>query len=80
MPTNYNDILRVIKKSLSKFDNSIPLLQERLYKEMITEIKRLDTKGDRIAVTVKNLSILSSIKNKLNRLILNQLNVGYVPR
>jgi hypothetical protein len=38
---------------------------------MISQIKRLDTKGDRIAVTVKNLSILASIKSKLNRLILN---------
>jgi len=39
---------------------------------MIQEIKRLDTKGDRIAITVKNLSILTSIKNKLNRLVLNK--------
>lgn len=72
MPTNYNDILRVIKKSLSKFDKSIPALQDKLFKEMLTEIKRLDTKGDKISVTVKNLSILTSIKNKLNRLILNK--------
>lgn len=39
---------------------------------MIQQIKRLDTKGDKISVTVKNLSILASIKNKLNRLILNK--------
>jgi len=38
---------------------------------MIVQIKRLDLKGDRIAVTVKNLSILASIKNKLNNIILN---------
>jgi hypothetical protein len=64
-------ILKAILKSLSKFDKSIPALQSVLYKELLTEIKRLDTKGDRIATTVKNLSILASIKNKLNRLILN---------
>lgn len=78
MSTNYNDILRVIKKSLSKFDKSIPALQQKLYKEMLVEIKRLDLKGDRIAVTVKNLSILSSIKNKLNRLILNKEYTGQI--
>jgi hypothetical protein len=78
MPTNYNDIIKVIKESLSKFDKSIPELQEKLYREMLSEIKRLDTKGDRIAVTVKNLSILTSIKNKLNRLILNKDYTGQI--
>lgn len=66
-----NKILKEISKALSKFDKSIPKLQSKLYKEMIIEIKRLDLKGDKISVTVKNLSILTSIKNKLNRLILN---------
>lgn len=66
-----NDIIKTIKKALSKFDKSIPKLQSVLYKELLGEIKRLDTKGDKLAVTVKNLSILASIKNKLNRLILN---------
>jgi len=69
---NFNDIVSTIKKSLSKFDKSIPDLQDKLFKEMLTEIKRLDTKGDKIAITVKNLSILNSIKNKLNRIILNK--------
>ncbi len=72
MPTNFNDIIKLIKGSLSSFDKSIPDLQSKLYKEMIAEIKRLDIKGDRIAITVKNLSILTSIKNKLNRIILNK--------
>ena len=66
-----NKILKEITKALSKFDKSIPKLQSILYREMILEIKRLDTKGDKLSVTVKNLSILTSIKNKLNRLILN---------
>lgn len=66
-----NKILKEITGALSKFDKSIPMLQSKLYKEMLVQIKRLDTKGDRIAVTVKNLSILASIKNKLNKIILN---------
>jgi len=69
---DFSKIIKEIKRSLSGFDKSIPKLQERLFKEMLSEIKRLDTKGDRIAVTVKNLSILASIKNKLNRIILNK--------
>lgn len=39
---------------------------------MQLQIKRLDLKDGRIAVTVKNLSILNSIKNKLNRIVLNK--------
>ena len=68
---DFNEIVKEIKRSLSGFDKSIPALQDKLFKEVLSEIKRLDTKGDKIAVTVKNLSILNSIKNKLNRIILN---------
>lgn len=68
----YNDIIKAITKSLKSFDKSIPGLQSELYKEMQLQIKRLDLKDGRIAVTVKNLSILNSIKNKLNRIVLNK--------
>lgn len=68
----YNDIIKTITKSLKRFDKSIPGLQSELYKEMLEQVKRLDTKDGRIAVTVKNLSILNSIKNKLNRIVLNK--------
>ena len=66
-----DSILKTITKALSKFDKSIPKLQTLLYRELINEIKRLDTNGDKLKVSVKNLSVLTSIKNKLNRLILN---------
>lgn len=68
----YNDIIKAITKSLKTFDKSIPGLQSELYKEMQLQIKRLDLKDGRIAVTVKNLSILNSIKNKLNNIVLNK--------
>jgi len=68
----FNDISKEINKALEKFDKSIPGLQSELYKEMVNQIKRLDLDGEKIKSTVKNLSILASIKNKLNRLILNK--------
>lgn len=71
MPISFNDIIKEITKALKGFDKSIPGLQDQLYKEMLEQVKRLDVKGDRIAVTVRNLSILNSIKGKLNRIILN---------
>lgn len=75
---DFNKIIREIKRSLSGFDKSIPALQQKLYKELLSEIKRLDTNGDKISVTVKNLSTLTSIKNKLNRIILNKEYVGEI--
>lgn len=74
----YNDIIKRITKALKTFDKSIPGLQGQLYKEMLEQIKRLDTKDGRVAVTVKNLSILNSIKNKLNKIILNKEYTGEV--
>jgi len=71
MPTTYNDIIKTITKALKGFDKSIPGLQGKLYDEMIEQIKRLDIKNGNLSVTVKNLSILNSIKGKLNRIILN---------
>lgn len=68
---DFNKIIKEIKRSLSGFDKSIPGLQDKLFQEVINEIKRLDTKGDKISITVKNLATLASIKNKLNRIILN---------
>lgn len=68
---DFTNIIKEITRSLKTFDKSIPDLQDRLYKELLSEIKRLDVKGDKLAVTVRNLSVLASIKNKLNRLILN---------
>lgn len=60
-----------INKQLKAFDKTIPSLQRALYEEMLEQLGRLDLKNGRIAVTVKNMSIVNSIKAKLGRLILN---------
>jgi hypothetical protein len=60
-----------IRRQLSRFDKSIPAMQRVMYEEILAELKRLDVRSGRIAVTVRNLSIVDSIKRKLNRLILN---------
>lgn len=68
----------MIDKALAQFDKKVPGLQAKLYKEMQAQIKRLDLKGDKVAVTVKNLSILNSIKKKLDSLIVNKDYLGEV--
>lgn len=68
---NYNQILKQIDKSLKKFNRSIPKSQRAMYDALIEEVSRLQITTDgRIKPTVKNLSILNSIRNKINRVVL----------
>lgn len=75
MPTganqgDFNDILTRIKDAISSFNDSMPAAQREMYREISAELKRLDTDGDRIKVTVANMKVVNSIKNKLTRLLL----------
>lgn len=66
----YDDILKRINQSLKKFARSIPAVQQSIYDAIIEEINRLELLDGKIRPTVKNLSILNSIRNKINRVVL----------
>lgn len=67
----YTDILKSIKNAVTKFARGIPAAQKSIYDAIIEEVNRLELYGDgKIRPTVKNLSILRSIKNKINRVVL----------
>lgn len=68
-------ITKKTDKAIQTFSKAVPEIQEDLLEEIELQIKRLDLKGDKIAVTVKNLSTLNSIKKKLDKLILSK---GYM--
>lgn len=56
---------------MKKFNRSIPTAQRSIYEAIIEEVNRLDLYDDgKIRPTVKNLSILNSIRNKINRVVL----------
>lgn len=67
-----NDIIKFIEASVKKMEKSLPSAQKDIFNSIQDELKRLDTVNGKIKTTVKNLSIVNSIKNKLNRLILNE--------
>jgi len=67
----FNDILKEIESAIKSFNKGIPAAQKAMYQELALELRRLDLDGDRIKATVKNLSIVLSIKNKLTKFILN---------
>lgn len=69
MPT-YNDILKKIGKAVEAFNKKIPAAQRSMFDAISDELKRLDTYDDgRVRTTAKNLSILNSIRKKINSII-----------
>jgi hypothetical protein len=66
----YEDILKRINQALKKFAKSIPSAQQSIYDAIIDEVNRLELSDGKIRPTVKNLSILSAIRSKINRVVL----------
>lgn len=71
MANNFNDIIKLIDKSIANFNKNIPGIQGTILDDVVLQIKRLDldAKGD-IKTTVANIKIINSIKQKLNKLIM----------
>lgn len=66
----YNQILQKLKKAVKEFNKKIPAAQRAMFDAISEELKRLDTYSDgKVRTTAKNLSILTSIKKKINRVI-----------
>lgn len=67
---DFSDILKRIDEAIEKFNKVIPKIQKDIFADIQDELKRLDTSNGKIKTTVANLKIVTSIKNKLLRLIL----------
>jgi hypothetical protein len=66
----FKDILEKINESISNMNKRIPSIQKDIYDSLQDDLRNLELQGDKIKATVKNLSLINSIKNKLNRIIL----------
>ena len=67
----YQSILTAIENSIERFNKNIPKAQRAMFEAIEEELRRLEMNGKSIKATVKNLKIIASIKNKLNKLILS---------
>jgi len=66
----YSEILDRIGKAVKKFNRNIPKAQRSMFEAIEKEIARLELYDDgKVRTTAKNLSILASIKAKINRVI-----------
>jgi hypothetical protein len=75
---SFNEILKTVEKAIDKFNGKIPAIQRDMLAAIEEELRRLDLSDGKIKPTVKNLSILTSIRNKINRVILTDDYKGQV--
>lgn len=66
----FDEINKRIKKAIREFNKKIPGIERGIYREISSELRRLDLRQGNIKPTVANLKIIVSIKNKISRLIL----------
>lgn len=79
MPS-FKSILNEIDNSISIFIEQIPASQSDMLDALDEELRRLDLQNGRIKPTIKNLNIISNIKNKLMKVILTDSYKGQVKR
>jgi len=78
MPQQFNKLIQIIDDAINKFQERIPDVQMRLYEQLSDELDALKTSGGRILSTTENLKLIISIKNKLEKLLLNNDYVSQV--
>lgn len=72
MPT-FDKILDKISKAIDKFDRQIPSIQKKMLQAINEQLQRLDTTDTgNLKQTVKNMQVLASIKNRLNKIVLSK--------
>lgn len=67
---DFSDILEKINSSIKGMNKGIPAIQRDIYDSLLEDLAKLDLQDGKIKTTVKNLSLINSIKSKLNRIIL----------
>lgn len=69
--SEYNDIIKRIRKAIGQFQAQLPASQQSIFDAVIDQVNRLELDASgRVKTTVKNLSILSSIRAKINAVVL----------
>lgn len=67
---SFEKILKEIDKAVKRFNRNVPGLQKGMLAGILEELRRLDLKNGNIKPTVANIRIITSIKSKLQGLVL----------
>lgn len=71
MEQSIEDILKTIDQAIAGFQDKIPGLQKLIFEELQPLLKEIDIKNGKILNNIKNLKLLGSLKNKLEKVIIN---------
>jgi len=63
-----------VEGAAESFNGKVPALQQKVLDEILLLLKDLDTKGDQISATVKNVRLIGDINRRLQKIIFD---VGY---
>lgn len=66
-----DEILKAIDKGIIDFQEAIPKIQEKIYAKLLLFQKELSVQGETITNTVKNVKLLSNIKQDIESIILD---------
>lgn len=67
---DFKEILERINDAISNMNKRIPSIQKDIYDSLQEDLMKLELQDGKIKTSVKNLSLINSIKNKLNKIIL----------
>lgn len=69
--SDVTQILSTIEAAVNRLGGAAAKKQEPLFKELLSMLKRLDTRGDTLLNNIANLKTINEIKVKLERLIIS---------
>ena len=61
---NIQQLLNLLEGSVDKFVEGLPEVQRQTYTRLLALLKELDTQGDTIQNSVRNIRLLGSIKQE----------------
>lgn len=71
MEGQVNDILNTIADAVAGFQKGVPGTQQIIYEELLPIVKKLDVKNGKLLNNINNLKLIMGIKNKLQKIIVN---------
>lgn len=68
---DFKELISLITSAVDNFNRNIPDVQRRMLTDVLLLAKRLDTKDDKIRIAGSNLRLLSELRGKLQKILLN---------
>jgi hypothetical protein len=75
---DFKALIQLITQAVDQFNSQIPGIQKKMLDDLLLLTKKLNTKGDTIEIGAANLRLLSNVKSKLQRILLNEKYIGSV--